>query len=386
MNTQNRQEIVFDKTRLAGEFDLILRLMREYENLLQGLKLEGEWREDTQKHLQSHLDTLTRSRASLRTFDLVQGLIRHVVTRLTTRSFRFSQAGMLPESGEGIAAAGQEALVSWSGDFAVLANHLKQMAQNAPAGQREKLEKFLEAATRLYEQLSASNVPETQKILAEINVLTSNSQTRELLMEVALIARDVYRSLVDMSTEVSLDSLADSPVGLTDAVEKLNGVIVRLEEAALENLDQIELLNSKSMERLKSLNDVVKSLRFSQSRLMQLKSDHPELSEELERIQDRLSDEVGGRVMSLRFNLEQANSAYMDLVASQGFHDLAGQTLRRTIAFIEKLEEQLLALIHQFKPALEPAIVEAEAHRHDGEAGEKKSQSEVDDLLGQLGF
>ncbi|MDH4246890.1 MAG: protein phosphatase CheZ [Deltaproteobacteria bacterium] len=383
MNEHLKQEVVFEKTRLAAEFDQIIRLMQDYEVYLQNLNLDGDWRADTERLLQTQLDTLTRSRTSLHTFDLVHGLLKHVVQRLNTSTYRFSKAGVLSEGSKELEAESGE---SWSGSFAQMSAELALLTRNAPYAQQEKLRKFLEQVTTLVDQIRAGDQEHAQKTLGEINMLTCNTQTRELLTEVAIIARDVYKSLVDMSSNISLDSLADSPVGLTDAVEKLNSVIQRLEDAALENLDQIELLNSKSVERLKSLQDVVKALRYAQNQLMKLKAEHPELDPELERIQDRLSDEVGGRVMSLRHNLERASESYMELVASQGFHDLAGQTLRRTIKFIKHLEEQLLTLIHRYKPALEPAIAEAEEHRHDGDIQQKKSQVEVDDLLGQLGF
>ena len=110
-----------------------------------------------------------------------------------------------------------------------------------------------------------------------------------------------------------------------------------------------------------------------------------ELEAPLTEVQNQLSDEVGGRVMGLAYQAERNTDAYIELMSNQGYNELAGQTLKRIIAFMEQLELQLFDLLKTYKPVLElEQPLRATAERR--ESTEESTQGDVDRLLDELGF
>ncbi|MDH5752528.1 MAG: protein phosphatase CheZ [Deltaproteobacteria bacterium] len=388
MEKQGKLDVVITKDKLQTDFSKINLLLREYGAHLTQNDFQSNWKPDTVRLMRAHLAFLARTRTSLRTYELVQGLITYVLKRLKKDTYRFSGKSALPDNF--ISTTLDKGAPPTEEDFKQLASKLYALAKTAPLEQQEKLRALLANTNNLFEELRSGDKEKSTKTLQDINLLTTSKQNQMLLNEIAHITREIYDSLVNMSDELPLESLSESSGGLTDAVYKLNGVIVRLEEAALENLDQIELLSSKAQERQTSMTNVLATLREAQNNLMRIKGEHNSLAAEMDSIQERLSDEVGARVMTLRYNLETASQAYMEMVARQGFHDLAGQTLKRTISFIETLEKHLLELLKQYKPVLEMSGI-TKKEKADGTSEEQMSkkeatQDDVDALLGELGF
>ncbi|MEE8395587.1 MAG: protein phosphatase CheZ [bacterium] len=80
---------------------------------------------------------------------------------------------------------------------------------------------------------------------------------------------------------------------------------------------------------------------------------------------------------------------------NQGFQDLTGQTLKKTIEFIETLELQLVDLLQKYRPILgltaqagQPAQVAEPGQEAAPQAAPqlRQSQDQVDSLLADLGF
>jgi chemotaxis regulatin CheY-phosphate phosphatase CheZ len=125
---------------------------------------------------------------------------------------------------------------------------------------------------------------------------------------------------------------------------------------------------------------------------MWLKIEHPGMEGTLTRLQARLSDEVGGPVMTLRHHVQRNVDTYMELISNQSFQELTSRTLKKIIAFVESLEVQLFELLTRFLPMLRPNGEEGESaaslagETAPPEASAARTQDEVDKLLGDLGF
>jgi chemotaxis protein CheZ len=228
--------------------------------------------------------------------------------------------------------------------------------------------------------------------VARINAATANVQSRSLLREIAIITRDVYNTLQSVSEELALDALSDSSGGITEAVQRLNSVVARLDDAATQNLDSLERVNAICRAEAARFGGVIRSLRDAQKRLMQIKVQHPALEAGLTALQARLSDEVGAPVMTLQHDMGLAIDQHLELISNQSFQELTGRTLRRIIAFVETLEADLFNLLNQYRPAdRTPRPDSRPLQGPAGQAappGEERSQTQhdVDQLLGELGF
>ena len=387
MNSEPFMRVVVEKRQLLSDLDRMRAVVREYQALLAGRDGGEEWEDEALKLLRGHHAALSQARVSLQTIDLVQAILRQMLEhlRLDILTFRVKAPAVeLPVPEREFAAwvaERHQTLVQMVGQMTALAS-------NAPLVMQQKIRLLLISILNLSKALGGENREGVEKVLNQIHLLTSSRASRHLVREIALIARDIYSTLDDLSQSIPVQTLSESTEGISDAAGKLRSVIGELETAALNTLDQLEQLSNRTRECDGILERMMTGLRKSQDILGDLKREHPDVQVEIGALQDKLGDAIGSGVMTLKANGERTSQTLLDLVANQSFQDLTGQTLKKTIQFIESLETQLLSLLRRYMPALDISLEKT------GEPGEEPpekatpltSQGEVDQMLADLGF
>lgn len=393
MTDDGKIKLVRDKNQLLADFEKFNNLIQEYARYLNGTSEEGEWQQGALDLLRYQQIALQHARTSLGSVELVCALLRRVVSGLTLERFNFK--GMPdPKTGEplpGPAGAGDdldfadlEQLIAW----------ISTASRNAPLEFQEKLQRLLGNILAFFRDVSAENVEGIEQAITQINMATTNRQTRLLIKEIALITRDIFNTLQSVSEGLPLDNLAESSGGISDAVKKLKGVLVRLDDAAEQNIENMEKVDELAKGETKSMTSVMEALRTAQQKMMRIKEEHPNLEDALTRIQDRLSDEVGSEAMALKLHREKYSASHLELISNQSFQELTGKTLRKIITFVETMESELFSLLKEYRPVFEtragktvetePVDIAQVSLKEEG--GEKTSQDEVDKLLEELGF
>ena len=387
MNPEPFMQVVVEKRQLLADLNHMRAVMREYQALLTGREGGKEWEDEALKLLRDHHAVLSQARVSLQTIDLVQAILRQVLEhlRLDFLTFRV-EAPALESLGP------EREFTTWVAErhqmLVQMVGQMNTLASNAPLAMQQKIRLLLISILNLSKALGGGNREGVERILAQINLLTSSQASRHLVREIALIAREIYSTLDDLSQSIPVQTLSESTEGISDAAGKLRSVIGELETAALNNLDHLEKLSERTRECDGILERLITGLHKSQHILAELKREHPDMEAEIGVLQNKLGDAIGSGVVTLKTNGEKTSQTLLDLVANQSFQDLTGQTLKKTIQFIESLELQLLDLLRKYMPALDISLKET------GESGEgpdeKKSplssQDEVDQMLADLGF
>jgi chemotaxis protein CheZ len=103
-----------------------------------------------------------------------------------------------------------------------------------------------------------------------------------------------------------------------------------------------------------------------------------------------LCQQLHEKLMAMQHEDEALEANFTDILVAQDYQDLTGQIIQRVVKLIGEIDQSLIELIQRYgrrKP--EPAPAENElvlrGPLHD-KSEEKKNQSDVDDLLNQLGF
>jgi len=385
-------KVAVEKRRLLSDFRRLRTLMAEYDRFLHDMDPDGEWQEQAIDLLRTHHASLNQAKVSLKTIDLIYTLLRELLQQVKLERFNFRLDGS--SAGAGQAAGADDNGGAGRASFDELIAQVNGLAKNAPLAMQEKIRFLLVSILNLLRELADGNYDGAEEAITQINLLTSNRESQNLVREIAIIARDIYNSLNTLSDTLPVESLTESSEGISDAVSKLKAVINRLEEAAFQNLDALELLSSRLNEDRDHLARLSDALREAQNRLGELKAEFPALQGDLESVQDRLGDRVGSGVMTVQCQVDQDVDTYLLLTSNQSFQDLTGQTLKKIIDFIEQLELQLVKLLQKYKPVLELAQSEtmtaAAPKAADGDAsqggGKRATQNEVDSLLADLGF
>ena len=370
------------KGDLIRDLRQLRSLSEEYGILLRRETVGEGWENDVLALLRDHHMALVKARLSLKTIDLVSAILREMLRRLRTENFTLRVA-----KDSEVAFSPDEGLVD--GELIErLMSQINILARNVPLAMQEKIRFLLVGIKNLFYSLQTGEVPDLENAVSQINLLTSSRESQNLVREIALIARDIYNTLNALSEDVSIEVISESTDGISDAVLKLKSVVDKLEEAAIKNLDQLELLGEKVREDEETCDRLLGGLRSSQQVLGELKLQFSEQGDTLGELQDMLGDTIGADVMSLKNRAAEHADMLLSLIGNQSFQDLTGQTLKRTIHFIEGLEVQLVLLLQKYRPVFglgtvqKPSQVEGKGEELD----RPQSQVEVDSILADLGF
>ena len=378
MTEEANIRVVADKNDLIQDLRKLRGLSEEYEAFLK-LEAGGEgWKDDALAMIQGHHRTLTESRLSLKTIDLVSAILRELLHRLKADQFSLNVEAVTEPAHH---ADGDEEVVQR------LMSQLNVLAQNVPLAMQEKIRFLLVGIRNLFQSLQLEDEDAIEGAVTQINILTSSRESQNLVREIALIARDIYNTLNTLSEDISIEVLSESTEGVSDAVMKLKTVVEKLEEAATTNLDQLELLNTKAREDEEICDRLLAGLRSSQQVLGELKQENPDQASELSEVQEMLGDTIGANVMELKARAMANTDTFLSLIANQGFQDLTGQTLKKTIHFIEGLEVQLVLVLQKYRPVFGLSGGQSTSDKEtSGKIDKPQSQDEVDSLLADLGF
>ena len=169
----------------------------------------------------------------------------------------------------------------------------------------------------------------------------------ELFKEVGKVTRKLHDSI--KSFKEALDprlkdmAMSDMP----SAIDKLQFVIEKTEEAANKTMGIVE----KYILSMDDLSSHVRNIKEPQ-----------ESVEYLKKFKNELEDD------------------FTEILTTQSFQDLTGQTLKKVITLVGDIEEELVSLIATF------GVKTEQAGKSEAAAAESVSQAGVDDLLKEFGF
>jgi len=388
MNDEPKIRLVVSKHQLAADLDSLTAVVAEYGAFLAALDPPSDWAVDARRLLKSHWERLHHAKVALQSLDLVGAVIRQVLALQPGK--RIVVNLMDAPGGTATLPAAPRPSVTTPENFRALAADIAGLMQHAPLAMQEKLRFLLGSLLRLVSQVPENDTERLEELLSEINLLTSSRESQSLVREIALLAREVYDSIQAMSEGLPIEALSESTEGTSDAVRKLNGVMQRLEQAASQNLDQVEAMLKKLEGDPRTVDGVILALKSAQQRLAELKVSHPRHVDALDGIQNRLSDGVGSVAMQLRVRIGTTSERYLGLLASQGFQDHTGSTLRRIIQFVETLQAQIVTLLEKYQSVLAlhlgPPDLSETPPAEPAQTAKSQSQDDVDALLAKLGF
>lgn len=168
-----------------------------------------------------------------------------------------------------------------------------------------------------------------------------------LFNEVGKITRKLHDALRNFSEALDPKIKGMTEKDVPNAVDRLRVVISRTEEAANKTMSLVE-------KNLLSMDELALHIRNIK--------DNDETVNYLKGFKNTLEDDL------------------TEILTTQSFQDLTGQSIKKVIELVESMEEELVRLVTTF--GLKSETVEAS----EDVVHEKVSQTDVDDLLKELGF
>lgn len=247
-------------------------------------------------------------------------------------------------------------------------------------------EEQLARARELVQLMEAGDEAGAGRLIEELG------QTHEsvLFSQLGKLTRDLHEALNGFRRDTRLAELTRQDI--PDAKERLNYVVTMTEQSAHRTLNAVE----ESLPLSESLAQRAGHLRAEWSRFRQREMSVEEFRE--------VSAHLGQFLEDTERDAEKLRQALSEVLMAQDFQDLTGQVIRRVIALVQDLEDNLVGLVRVSGQRLakpeegehsETAGQDAEKdHRGTGPAVSGTSdqgdvvngQDDVDELLSSLGF
>ncbi len=273
-----------------------------------------------------------------------------------------------------------------------------------PPKNTEKIRLLLKTISSFFKSIVRKDFQDMDNHVAHIHHLTANKESFFLVNEIGRTVREIHNNLQDFSDNVPVDGIDSTVVDeMPDAIDKLNLVIQRMEEAANTTLDQTEALLDRNAVKQGDNSNILASLAEVQTKLDKIKADNPGSAAEIDDVKSILSDSLEKSISLRAENLKEEEAVYFEIIGSQSFQDLTGQTLKKIINFIEQLELSLLNILQKYsshlppKAKTEPASSPLQGKEQDGlvlegprdnadSDSKAKSQGDINDMLAGFGF
>ncbi len=198
----------------------------------------------------------------------------------------------------------------------------------------------------LMEFIDAMTAGDYEKADHAIQGIMKKGQS-ELFQEIGKVTRKLHDSIASFKEAVDTKLKDMAHVEMPNAIDRLNLVMQKTEEAAHRTITIVE----KHLLSLDEFSDKVRVLQGPDDSIAYLKS-----------FRNRLEDDL------------------TDLITTQSFQDITGQTIKKVIKLVGELEEELIRLISTFGVKIESGGLD------ERRVQEIVSQSGVDDLLKEFGF
>jgi chemotaxis signal transduction protein/chemotaxis regulatin CheY-phosphate phosphatase CheZ len=179
-----------------------------------------------------------------------------------------------------------------------------------------------------------------------IQKIVKNGQG-DLFKEVGKITRKLHDSIKSFKEAIDPRIKDMTRTEIPNAVDKLQYVIDKTEEAANKTMSVVE-------KYILRMDDLAAHIRKVQG--------PPETVAFLKEFKNGLEDDL------------------TEILTTQSFQDLTGQTIKKVISLVHDLEEELVRLVSIYGLKIESGVKEPVM------AAEKVSQTDVDNLLKDLGF
>ncbi len=202
----------------------------------------------------------------------------------------------------------------------------------------------------------------------------------QLYQRVGHLTRTLHNALRELGYH---DSLADARDDLPDARERL-AYIARLTGDAAE-----KVLNS--VDRARAVQEDISARAEGLRSRWGAVASYAAAGQRATPAGQALLEETCAFLAGLSEQAAQTNAILTDIMMAQDFHDLTGQVIRKVVNLSQDLEEQLVKLLIETKPAeqrlkRESVALDGPVVNASDRTDVVTDQAGVDDLLASLGF
>ncbi|EKT62250.1 protein phosphatase CheZ [Providencia burhodogranariea] len=211
----------------------------------------------------------------------------------------------------------------------------------------------------------------TEKILVASNS-SGNEDLKQIITRIGTLMRTLRESMRELGLEKSVQQAVASIPDGKDRLRYIAQMTAQAAEKTLNGIDIIKPLQAEMHDEAIAIQQQWKNLEFEQ-------------------ITPELYQSTGDFLTRVINNSNTTKAELLEIMMAQDFQDLTGQVIKKMMEVVEEAEKQLLALLMENTPS-EMRAKQQNDNLLNGPQINKEgvnvmaSQSQVDDLLDELGF
>lgn len=247
-----------------------------------------------------------------------------------------------------------------------------------------------ECANRLMENLQSDNLDAASELIHSM----VEARDKHIFTTVGQLTRALHNAIVNFNVDGDLESVPPeiNQSEIRDASSRLNYVINMTQQAADKTMDKVEAIAPIAM----NLGQEASRLRSEWHKLKRRELSKEEFKS--------LYNQMGEFLEQMDEGTQQLNKSLQDIILEQGFQDLTGQVLRKVIALVTDVENELVNLMRiagqveqvtglasaevdkELRENVDKRLPEGPQIHADKREDVVSGQDDVDDLLSSLGF
>jgi len=404
------------REEFLDNFLQLLNTLKGYQELI--LKVEEEDLEAAKVKIlvQEKINQLKFGGVNVRTMEMIGTYLRFSLEKFTGDKLQF----LLPDEPNDSFFKVNDGFLELSDKITQMEGELEEIQEKVyfltktlPPQSMDKTRLLLRAVSSLFKSIVRKDYQDIENHVNHIHHLTANKDSFYLINEIGHMVRGIHDSLKDFSEHVPTESLDPGIVDdMPDAIDKLNLVIMRMENSANSTLDDVEALLEKNSVEQETNHELLDASNSILSSLEEMKKDGPSSGVNFDDLIEKINTKIIGKLQNHSEMLKENEAAYFRVIGNQSFQDITGQTLKKIISFIEQLEINLLNILQKYSAKFEKSskhketkeIVEdisplvgtitddglvlegPQDNKPDENKGDAKKQTDIDNILAQFGF
>lgn len=350
-------KVTISKTEFMESFVQLYHAIKDYDelvNLVSEDKLLDP--QELKSLIQSRISQLEFASVNVKAMEIIGTYLRFTLEKYKGEKLTF----LIPDNLHDDFFSMNDGYLDLSKSIQKIEEELKEieekvyyLARLLPPQNVDKIRLLLKAISSFFKSIVRKDIDDMESHINHMHHLTASKESYFVINDIGRMVRDIYNSLQDFSSHVNVEDLEPNIVDeMPDAIDKLYLVIKRMEESANATLDNAEALleiNSKKQQVNDGLINLCEEL---ENRLNEIKGKNPENEKEIDDIIESLKNGLNYELKNRIQQLKEEESTYFDIISSQSFQDITGQTLKKIIDFIEQLEFKLLQILQKYSGKL----------------------------------
>ncbi len=302
--------------------------------------------------IQNRMNNLEFGSVNVRGMEIIGAYVRSTLANFKGDKLNF----LLPDNPDDDFFAVNKGYLELSKTIEVIEEELKEIEEKIyflsgllPPHNIQKIQLLLKAIASFFKSIVRKDSDDMAGHINHMHHLTASKESYFVINDIGRMVRDIYNSIEDFSSHVTVEEIDPSLVDdMPDAIDKLNLVIRRMENAANSTLDDVENLLEKNAKDLEVNIGFIDQCTVLENKLMEMKNQHQELGEEIDTMIDNMKNNLLNGLTQRIQGLKDDATVYMDIMSNQSFQDITGQTIKKIISFIEHLEFNLLQILQKY--------------------------------------